>query len=80
MMMQSSSSWRNCSVSTFCVASGTCRRSWPNRKVSCLRALTTIGFHLPSMTSMVALTGHSESNISNPSYKIVPTGRGSWFM
>src|SRR5215471_2972686 len=62
--MRSSSSSRNCSVSTFLVASGTRRRNSPNRSVLCFSALTMIGFHLPSITSMVALTGHSDNRIS----------------
>jgi len=65
---------RNWSVSTFRLASGTWRRNCPNRSVPSFKAFTIIGFHLPSITSIVALTGHAASRISNSRYKIVPTG------
>ena len=39
------------------------RSNWPNRSGFAFSACTIIGFHLPSITSAVALTGHSESFI-----------------
>jgi hypothetical protein len=45
---------------SWCVASGTWRRNWPNRNVPAFKTFTTMGFHLRWITSMVALTGHSE--------------------
>ena len=50
-----------------------------NRSGFAFSAFTIIGFHLPSITSAVALTGHSESFIRSdlPSYKKVRTGRST---
>lgn len=62
-MMPSLSSSRRCSVATFRVACGSARSNWPNRSGFAFSAFTIIGFHLPSITSAVALTGHSESFI-----------------
>lgn len=62
-MMASLSSSRSCSVATFLVASGRERSSSPNRSGLAFSAFTISGFHLPSMTSAVALTGHSKSFI-----------------
>jgi hypothetical protein len=63
-MMSSRSSSRSCSVATFLLASGSARSNWPNRSGLAFSAFTIIGFHLPSITSAVALTGHSESFMS----------------
>ena len=63
-MIRSFSNSRSWPVSTFLVASGAWRRNCPKRKGPNFRALTTIGFHLPSITSIAGLTGHSESRMS----------------
>jgi len=61
-------------VSTFLPASGAWRRNCPKRSPPAFSVFTTIGFHLPSITSIAGLTGQSESRISHSGYKIVPTG------
>jgi hypothetical protein len=61
--MLSRSSSRSWSVTTFLLASGSCRSNWPNRNGLPLSALMIMGFHLPSITSAVALTGQSRSFI-----------------
>lgn len=51
------------SVATFLLASESARSNWPNRRGFAFRACTVMDFYLPSMTSAVALTGHSVSFI-----------------
>lgn len=49
---------------------GRSRRSWPKRSGLILSALMMMGFHFPSITSIAALTGHSESRIASPVTKL----------
>ena len=55
---------RNCSVKTFCAASGTSRRNSPNLRGPPFSANKMIGFHLPSITSTVVLTRQSFNRIN----------------